>query len=326
MPDEKPAAAGEKPAPVERPLTDGQARRRVKLVRVPAGLVQRAKLPRRRVRGREMLVPTAANPVRVLVYGLDKPEVLPLFVNMHGGGFVMGQAEMDDLFMADLANAAGVKVISVDYSLAPEEPFPKALYECYEVVRYAKEHADELGVDPDRIAVGGHSAGGNLGAALCLLDAERKALRCKALILDYPPLDLHTDPYLKPRPRKAIPPRMARLFDRAYCGTREAAGNPLISPCFASDEQLASFPPTLMISAGLDSLAPEEKDFKDRLEAVGVTVTYRLFEGSPHGFTIGKGPDSAEAWRMMADFLKRHLAPAHTPRGPTPGDCRRNTA
>ena len=219
----------------------------------------------------------------------------------------MGNAEMDDPFMPDVARKANVKILSIDYGLAPERPFPTALDESYGVVKYAKEHPEAFGIDPERIAVGGHSAGGNLSAGICLLDAERKELDLRALVLDYPPLDLHTDPYLKPRPKKAIPPRMARLFDRAYCGDRGSAKNPLVSPCFATVEQLSSFPPTLMISASLDSLAAEEADFRDKLEAAGVPVTYRVFEGARHGFTLRGDRDAPEAWQMMIDHLKRHL-------------------
>jgi acetyl esterase len=271
-------------------------------------LVQKAVRKPKKTCGKELFLPTDAGPVRVLGYNLDRPDTLPLFVDMHGGGFILGHAEMDDPFMSKVAETAGVKILSIDYSLAPQQPFPTALNECHGVVKYAKEHPEELGIDPANIAVGGHSAGGNLGAGICLLDAERNELGLKALILDYPPLDLHTDPYLKPRPKKAIPPRMARVFDAAYCGAREAAKNPLISPCFATVQQLSSFPPTLIISAGQDSLAAEEAVFKDKLEAAGVPVTYRLFEGVPHGFTLRGGPEADEAWQMMIDFLKRRLA------------------
>jgi acetyl esterase len=262
----------------------------------------------RRVKGRELLLQTGAGQVRVLAYGLDLPQTLPLFVNIHGGGFVLGNPEMDDPFLPRVAQQADVKILSIDYGLAPEYPFPTALDQCYAVVKYAKAHAGELGIDPEWIAVGGHSAGGNLSAGICLLDAERKELGLSALILDYPPLDLHTDPYLKPRPKKAIPPKMARLFDAAYCGARATARNPLISPCFAGTGQLRSFPPTLMLSASEDSLAPEQMMFKDKLATAGVSVTYKLFEGAAHGFTLKKGPASDEAWQMMIAHLRNNLA------------------
>jgi acetyl esterase len=220
------------------------------LIPVAQKAVRKPKKPH----GKELFLVTDAGRVRVLGYNLDGPETLPLFVDMHGGGFILGHAEMDDPFMPGVAEKAGVKILSVDYSLAPQHPFPRALDECYGVVKYAREHPEEFGIDPGNIAVGGHSAGGNLSAGICLLDAERRELGLKALILDYPPLDLYTDPYLKPRPKKAIPPWLARVFDAAYCGNREAAKNPLISPCYASGDQVKSFPPTLVITRAIREL------------------------------------------------------------------------
>jgi acetyl esterase len=295
--------------PDEKPPSRRQILRKVKMYRLLMPIFSRGMSGTgRRRSGQELYLDTRAGRVRVLAYGLERPEVLPLFVNMHGSGFTIGHAEMDDRFMPGLADEAAVKILSVDYSLAPEAPFPIALEECYAVVKYAKEHAAELGIDAERVAIGGHSAGGNLSAAVCLLDHERRELGLKALILDYPPLDIHTDPYLKPRPKKAIPPKLARLFDIAYAGSREAAKNPLISPCYAGLDQLGSFPPTLLITAGQDSLAPEAEAFGKKLVGAGVPVTFRRFEDAHHAFTHLGGPEAEEAWRTMSEHLKTHLA------------------
>jgi acetyl esterase/lipase len=292
--------------PKEKHLSKKQIQRRVSFFRTLSSVFGRKALGMAtRPLGREMFLDTQRGKIRVLAYNLDRPGTSPLFVNMHGGGFVMGHPEMDDRYMANIAAEANVKILSIDYSLAPEAPFPEAIEECYAVTKYAREHAAELGVDPDRIAVGGHSAGGNFSAAICLLDGERKELHLKAAILDYPPLDISTDPYLKPRPKKAIPPRMARLFDAAYVGDREAAKNPLISPYYATVEQVKSFPPTLVITAGEDSLRPEAEAFKDKLIEAGVPVTFKRFEGARHGFTHEDQPAAAQAWRMMIDHLDR---------------------
>jgi acetyl esterase len=277
------------------------------LYRLLIPIAQKAVRKPKRPHGKELFLATEAGRVRVLGYNLDAPETLALFVDMHGGGFILGHAEMDDPFMPRVAGAARVKILSIDYSLAPQHAFPAALHECYAVVKYAKEHPEEFGIDPGNIAVGGHSAGGNLSAGICLLDVERGELGLRALILDYPPLDLHTDPYLKPRPKKAIPPRIARVFDAAYTGSREAAKNPLISPCYATPDQISSFPPTLVITASQDSLAREAEAFKDRLIEAGVPVTFKRFEGARHGFTLSGEPGAEEAWQMMIDHLTRYL-------------------
>lgn len=293
--------------PPEKNYTREQLVSKVRFVRRLANLGTGVFFGKKRM-GQELYLETTAGRVRVLAYGLERPEKLPLFVNMHGGGFVLGNAEMDDPHLMNVAHKANVKILNVDYSLAPEAPFPKALEECYAVVKYAKEHAGELGIDPERIAVGGHSAGGNLSAAICLLDAERKELGIKCLILDYPPLDLHTDPYLKPRPKGTyLHPRLCRVFDASYCMEKEERKNPLVSPLYASLEQLKIFPPTLIITASQDSLCQEGEAFRDRLLQAGVDVTHKRFEGSKHGFTMTNRPDSMEGWQMIIDHLKRYL-------------------
>jgi Esterase/lipase len=262
---------------------------------------ERGKYKRRA--GKEMFLDTEAGRVRVLAYGFDDSTRRPLFIDIHGGGFVLMSAESDDPYMPSLAEKAGVKILGVDYSLAPEAKFPKALDECHAVVKYAGTHRDELNIGD--IAIGGHSAGGNLSAAVCLVNAERPELDVKALILDYPPLDLATDPYEKPKPRGAIPPKMATLFNAAYCKKEEAA-NPLVSPLFAKEERLAAFPPTLIITAEGDSLCEEGEEFARKLEKAGVNITKRRFAGK-HGFTLSNTPAAFEAWDLMAEHLRKYL-------------------
>ncbi|MCX8032589.1 MAG: alpha/beta hydrolase [Thermoleophilia bacterium] len=258
-------------------------------------------------RGKEVYLDTQQGKVRALLYGFENEEVRPLYINLHGGGFVLGNPEMEDRYLPGLAEAAGVKIISVDYSLAPEAPFPVALDECYAVALYAKEHASELRIDPTKIGIGGQSAGGNLSAAVCLMDGERKELGIKCLVLVYPPLDLYTDPINKPKPKGAISPKMARMFDAAYVGERGKARNPLISPYYATAEQLRLFPPTLVITAELDSLAPEAEAFAEKLREAGVEVTLRRFEGARHGFNVRGDPGTQESWQLVAQHLRRHL-------------------
>lgn len=294
--------------PPERPLTRAQVQRRVRFYRFMMPILGRRMMATGKKRaGKELFLDTEAGKVRVLVYNLDSRETLPLYVNLHGSGFTIGHAEMDDRFMPVIGHKAEVKILSVDYSLSPEAMFPVALEECYAVVKYAREHAANLGVDPENIALGGRSAGGNLSAAVCLLDAERKELDLNALLLVYPPLDISTDPYLKPQPRKALSPKMCRLFDAAYVGDRMAARNPLVSPYYATTEQLRSFPPTLMITASQDSLAAEAEAFKDKLIEAGVLVTFKRFEGARHGFDLLGDPGAEEAWQMSIDHLRRYL-------------------
>ena len=260
----------------------------------------------RMLAGKELFLNTDEGKVRVLTYNLENESKLPLFVNIHGGGFILGSPEMDDPYMMNVAVKANVKIISIDYSLAPEAPFPRGLNECYAVVKYAQNKAQEFGIDPQKIVVGGHSAGGNFSAAMCLKNAQGRELNIKGLILDYPPLDVYTDPFSKPN-GKGFFAKLGRLFNACYCSNKEESKNPLISPIYASKEQLKCFPPTLIITAGKDLLCREAEIFRDKLKEAGVDVTHKRFESSKHGFTLSQKPDAKEAWQMMIDFLKRHL-------------------
>jgi len=290
----------------EKVYTDEQLIRKVRRIRSLMSILapSMTRGAKRRV-GRELFLDTGEGRVRVLAYNLENPERLPLFVNIHGSGFVLGGAEMDDPFMMNIAEKAGVKILSVDYGLAPEHPFPKALNECYAVVEYAKEHPDEFGVDPERVAVGGQSAGGNFTAAICLLEDERKQLGLKAAILDYPPLDVYTDAVDKPHPKGAIPVFMSRMFDPCYLNDKEGRKNPLISPVFADVGLLRSFPPTLVITAARDSLCQEGERFRDMLIEAGVDVTHKRFDAA-HGFNLKPGAEADESWQLIISHLKKY--------------------
>ena len=172
-------------------------------------------------------------------------------------------------------------------------------------MQYAKEHPDELGIDPDNIAVGGHSAGGNLSAAICLINHSNE-LGLKCLILDYPPLDLYTEASLKPQPKGALPIFICRLFDACYCNDKEERMCPLISPAFAPLDELSYFPPTLIITARYDSLCEEGERFRDKLVEAGVEVTHKRFEAK-HGFNMSPGVESDESWQLIISHLKRYL-------------------
>lgn len=288
----------------------------VNLIRGAMKLAAPQMVDMERAIGTDTWFDTAAGRVRALIYGFEDQTVKPLLVNIHGSGFTMGSAAMDDPFMMQFVEKCGVKVISIDYTLAPDERFPFALEQCYGLIRHAKEHAQELSIDPDRILIMGHSAGGNFCAAIGLLEKERQALGLKGIILDYPPTDIATDAAHKPRPKGALPVWLSRIFDAAYCQPEERT-NPLVSPAFATEEMVSHFPPTMVITAGQDSLAAETERFKDTLVRAGVEVAFKRFEGAIHGFTIitesqaKKFPQvyaqSLEAWQMMVDFVNQHI-------------------
>jgi acetyl esterase len=254
----------------------------------------------------ERFVPTPVGDSRLLVYRPLRPsqEPLPVYINFHGGGFILGSAEMDDVWCRVISDRADCIVVNVDYRLAPEHKFPTALEEGYGVIKWMYNQPEKLGINRERIAVGGHSAGGNLTAAICLLARERNEFPIVLQILDYPPLDLATDPDAKPTHPQAIPPRIAAIFNSCYLPSPEQARNPLASPIYA--ESLKGLPPALVITAEYDSLTPEAELYAQRLREAGITVTHKRYEGAVHGFTHSGPLEMAEdAWGLMITHLRQ---------------------
>ena len=229
---------------------------------------------------------------------------LPVFVNIHGGGFIQGSPGDDDSWCRQIADAADCAVVSIDYHLAPEYRFPVALYECYDVIKWLHDQADFLGLDPGRIAVGGHSAGGNLAAAVTLLARERREFSLIFQVLNYPVLDFVQDPYQKTGQDLLLTAKAQSFFSTCYLADAEAAKNPLASPSLA--ESFAGLPPALVIAAEFDPLRAENEQYAEALKAAGVAVTYRLFPGCMHAFThFGPETSANEAWRLIQDSLRQ---------------------
>jgi acetyl esterase len=251
---------------------------------------------------------TPQGEARVLIYqkkDRDPDQPAPLFINLHGGGFILMNAEVDDPYCRLIAAGAGCVVVNLDYKLAPEHPFPAAFEETYAVTQYFFDHAGERRLDPKRIAIGGHSAGGNLAAAVCLKARETGAFTLCAQILDYPPLDLATEPGKKvryPKGSKIIPPWLARIFNACYVLPKDAR-NPLVSPLYTPD--LSGLPPALVIAAEQDSLAEEDERYAQRLAEAGVPTTWKTFTGVGHGFTHTPSAKADEAWGLMIAYLRK---------------------
>lgn len=255
--------------------------------------------------GKERLVDTRRGQVRVLEYGFDSTEPVPLFVDLHGGGFVLGSADMDEAMCLEFLSA-GMKVISIDYPKAPEHPYPAAVEAIHDVISWYVLHGAELGLDTKRMAIGGHSAGGNLATVTCLNDLTAGKFHFRCQILDYPALDCATPPADKPQPKGALPVWMAKMFNACYT-TVEHSADIHVSPVFAEPEELAGMPPALLLVCGHDSLHDEAVRYADTLRAAGVIVTVLEYPGEAHGFTYNKSDSSLEAIARMVAFLKGHL-------------------
>jgi len=208
----------------------------------------------------------------------------PLLVYFHGGGFVAGDIETHDCVCRRICRHAGIHVLSVDYRLAPEHPFPAAVEDAVAAFRWARARAPSLGARPDKVAVGGDSAGGNLAAVVCLKAARDGSPAPCAQILLYPPMDRTTD-----RPSIALF-RDGFLLTREdmdwyqlqYTGTTRAQPIPEQYPLCADD--LSGLAPALIVTAGFDPLRDEGEAYAFALRRAGVTAELRRFDGLLHGF------------------------------------------
>ncbi|MDU4959389.1 MAG: alpha/beta hydrolase [Sporomusaceae bacterium] len=256
----------------------------------------------------EKHLPAAAGGTRLFCYCSSEQRQLPLYINMHGGGFIMGSAADDDDWCRRLANATSCLVVNIDYRLAPEYPFPAALEECYAVIRHLHRHAAAFGIDCRRIAVGGQSAGANLAAALCLLARDRREISLLCQVLNYPPLDMALDPAAKvPAADAVLTAKMQRLFNACYLTQPADALNPLVSPLLAAD--VSGLPPALLIAAELDPLREEAERYASRLAAAGVPAVCDVFAGCMHAFThFGSRQASERALQRVALYLRETFA------------------
>ena len=257
--------------------------------------------------GKVRLVETTRGNVSVLEYGFDSSETEPLFIDMHGGGFVLGWAAMDEPMCAYFRERTGVKVISIDYPKAPNYPFPAAVEAIYEVIKHYFDNAKAYHIDTESVGVGGHSAGGNFATVMCIMAKEKGDFSFKYQVLDYPPCDMSLDAFERPNPKGAVSPKMVDMFNACYYGKDyESAKTPYMSPVFATSEQLTGLPPALLILAGKDSLHDEGARYYKALTAANVPVEFHEFENSVHGFTYNRTPDAKKGWDVMADFIRRN--------------------
>jgi acetyl esterase len=157
------------------------------------------------------------------------------------------------------------------------------------------------------MAIGGHSAGGNLSTVICMKAKQEGQFQFVCQVLDYPPLDLATSPFEKPQPEGCIPPDMAMVFDACYVDPVQA-NDPYVSPIYAAVEDLQGLPPALIILAGRDSLHDEGLKYCDMLKAAGVETECYGYPDAVHGFTLVPSDDAADAVEKMVVFLEKHLA------------------
>ncbi|WP_158839857.1 alpha/beta hydrolase [Saccharothrix deserti] len=275
-------------------------------IRAAAGTGERV----RHVTDRHVPGPGGDLPIRIY-RPVDTAEPMPTVVYFFGGGWALGSIDTSDAICRALANAVPCQVITIGYRLAPEHKFPAAVDDCLSAVTWIAANAAELGADPDRLAVAGDSAGGNLAATVTLQARDRGEPVLAAQVLIYPNTDYrgdtgsmraNDDPALFNR-------RSVAWYWSHYLASPDDGLNPLVSPLLAED--LTGLPPALVITAEHDPLRDEAEHYAERLREAGVPVVATRYPGMAHGFfAMSDIVDAArEARDEVAAHLRAHLVP-----------------
>ena len=232
-------------------------------------------------------IPSSSGEVPVRVYLPSGKGPFPIFIFLHGGGWTTGDLDTAHATSLQIAAKTGWVIVSVDYRLAPEHPFPAALQDAYAVFRWCAcvENAMSIRGDHRRIVVAGESAGGNIAAALCLLNRDRQGPAIAHQLLLYPALDLlhfDTPSYQQYAAGHGLTAEDVSFFIRQYIGDPLLATDPLVSPLLSND--LNGLPPATIVVAEFDVLRSEAEEYAEKLKQFNLPVELFMGAGMEHGF------------------------------------------
>jgi acetyl esterase/lipase len=262
-------------------VTFGRATRLSNLLRGARSADEGLKVSERRIPAQE-----ERPDIQVRIYDpVHRDNPAPALVFLHGGAFTAGDLETEDPRCREIATRTGIVVVSVDYRLAPEHPFPAPFSDCYDTLLWCSNHADELGVDPERIAVGGSSAGGALAAAIALAARDLGGPAIVLQMLLYPVIDDR----LATASMAAFgntpgwnQPNSVHMWRHYLGAARAGAVSPYAAPARATD--LRGLPPAYVMTVEFDPLRDEGVEYARRLIAADVPTELHVFAGAFHGF------------------------------------------
>jgi acetyl esterase/lipase len=250
--------------------------------------------------------PTSAPDVPVRIYSpAHRTELLPGLLYIHGGGFTLGNLDTEHTACLHIVEKVNCVVVSVDYRLAPEHPFPAALEDCYTALQWMATHAESLGIDPSRIGVRGASAGGGLCAAVALMARDRKEVK---LIFQMPLCGCLDDRHITPSSHQMAADEM--MWGRsaslkgwaAYLGANlQGDVSPYAAPARAED--LSGLPPAYLMVGELDLMRDENIEYAMRLMQAGVPTELHVYPGAFHGFE-GLVPNAAVSVRAVNEYTE----------------------
>lgn len=240
--------------------------------------------------------------------GVDR--ALPAIVQIHGGGYVLGSNAMDDPRFDRWCHDLGVIGVSVEYRLSPECAYPGPLEDCYAALVWAHANAAELGIDPDRIGVGGVSAGGGLAAGLALLARDRGEVPVAFQVLECPMIDDRQITTSSQLDELLVWSRESNTFGwRAYLGDLYGSAEVPYTAAPARAEDLSGLPPTLVIVGGADGFRDEDIAYALRLSQAGVPTALHVIPGAPHGVQMFAGTSPAMQWdRLVTDWVREQVS------------------
>lgn len=229
-------------------------------------------------------IPGPYGEIPIRVYSPKGETPFPVLLYFHGGGWVLGNLDTADAICRSLANQAGCIVVSVDYRLAPEYKFPAAAEEAYTAIQWIAQHASSMGADPNRMAVGGDSAGGNLAAVAALMARDRKAPRLLHQLLVYPVTHYSFDTvsYQENGNGYLLSKNDMIWFWDHYLQNESDGKHSYASPLLS--ENLVGLPPATVITAEFDPLRDEGEAYANRLREAGNHVIHTRYNGMVHGF------------------------------------------
>lgn len=241
----------------------------------------------------DVIVPPGAPPFPTLLY-------------LHGGGWSIGSPNSHAKLARQLSAGAGAVVVNVDYRLAPEHPFPVPLEDCVTAARWTRANVQRHGGDPQRLAIGGDSAGANLSAAV--INELRDEISFRAALLIYGAFDMAAswrdyDRYA-PEEDPVLPKYIMKMMMDAYLSGGAATDDPRVSPLFAD---LRHFPPSCFIAGAIDPLFGESVSMRDTLQALGCECEFHRYAEMPHAFLQFDLPEAAQGIDAASRFVRRHL-------------------
>ena len=242
----------------------------------------------------------------IRIYEADKREDLtPVLLWIHGGGYVVGDMELDDLLCRQLTLAGECVVTQVNYRLAPEHPYPIPLEDCYSTLKWLASQADTLRIDPSRICVGGASAGGGLAASLALLARDRAEINLAWQLILYPMMDdRNTELPSETLPETLIWTRKNNYYGwRAYLGCEPGGKDVEPYAAAARADNLEGLPPAFIGTGDLDLFAEESLIYARKLVAAGVPTELHMYPGAPHAFDGIIAPEAGISRKFNNDIL-----------------------